>query len=72
MVCDIGEVYGRLRVVKEAPKRAGQRYVICCCECGKYVTVAVKNLRSGKVKSCGCFKRDVMSEALKLANKLKE
>lgn len=29
-------------------------YVICQCDCGEYTSVALCNLRNGKVKSCGC------------------
>lgn len=65
MVCEIGEKFGRLTVVGEAARRSGQRYVDCMCACGARVTVAVKNLRSGDVKSCGCLRRARMKEISK-------
>ena len=55
----VGEVYGRLLVVKEAD-RVGQgiRVWECICECGVTVKVRQPNLRSGNTKSCGCYGRD--------------
>lgn len=64
MVCEIGEIYGRLRVVGEAGKRAGQRYVECECKCGKHCVVAVKRLRSGETQSCGCLRSERLSTLL--------
>ena len=31
---------------------------MCKCDCGNYVTVATKNLKDGKTKSCGCIKKE--------------
>ena len=29
---------------------------LCCCDCGRETEVSGKNLKSGKVKSCGCLR----------------
>jgi len=54
----IGQVYNRLTVVEEAPKRNGRRYMRCSCECGGEITTLLAALRSGNTKSCGCMARE--------------
>jgi hypothetical protein len=55
----IGEKYGMLKVISEAPKRiqpSGQspRRFICLCECGKITDVLALHLIRGRTVSCGC------------------
>lgn len=55
----VGDEYDSLSIVSELPsrKRASggtSRLFLCRCECGKEVCVALKNLRSGHTRSCGC------------------
>lgn len=57
----IGGVFGRLTVTKELPRPS--RYVrkfLCRCECGGSAEVLMGNLRSLKVASCGCLKREIL------------
>lgn len=54
----IGEVFGRLKVIREDDKRKGKRYWICKCECGKTVSVVTSNLKNGSAKSCGCLRQE--------------
>jgi hypothetical protein len=35
-----------------------RRYIPCQCDCGQETIVLVANLRCGKTKSCGCWKRE--------------
>lgn len=49
-----GEVFGRL-FVKEYKK--GGNYS-CICDCGNDVVVNGNDLRKGRVKSCGCLKKE--------------
>ena len=51
----IGEVFGRLIVLDEAPKRGKHRHWRCRCACGNFTEAADTNLRRGKTQSCGCF-----------------
>lgn len=55
-----GTAFGRLTAVKIV-RRANSRHVFweCLCSCGQRTTVNVGNLRSGKVKSCGCLRREM-------------
>ena len=53
-----GKVFGKLRVVREVPKRAKGAQWVCKCECGSYHTVRGQYLKGGQTKSCGCLKRE--------------
>lgn len=52
-----GERYGRLLVLKRAfNNKRNKIHWLCRCDCGKEVTVARNELRSGDTKSCGCYR----------------
>lgn len=53
-----GKRFGRLTVIETL---YGSK-VKCVCDCGNIVTVSTTDLISGHTKSCGCFKRDRISE----------
>lgn len=58
----VGERYGKLVVIREAPVRrapGGQtkRFVECVCDCGTITIVGLSGIRTGKTKSCGCHRR---------------
>lgn len=56
----IGQKYGKLTVVEEAPKKANRTAWYCKCDCGNanLIHVTGNNLRTGKTKSCGCAKKE--------------
>ena len=59
----VGTPFGRLRVVGPADVRilpcgAKRAQSLCVCECGATKPIDNANLRSGKVRSCGCLVRD--------------
>jgi hypothetical protein len=58
----IGQSFGRLTVVAQAPSRphCGTTfgYWLCTCECGVVLEVMTGNLTKGNTKSCGCLNRD--------------
>jgi hypothetical protein len=56
-----GERFGRLVVVREAPKKTRIRWE-CECDCGGKVVVQATNLRSGHSQSCGCITRELQSK----------
>lgn len=64
-----GQRFGRLVVLRDGPHRItkahpeGIRQVVCHCDCGEETTVLVSNLRAGHVTSCGCFRRERVSQA---------
>lgn len=55
-----------LQVIEKCENSMGnQIYWKCKCVCGKEINVTTRNLRSGKVKSCGCMKRIALSDKKK-------
>ena len=61
----IGERYGRLTVVGLGVLPSGresQQYLICGCDCGNEKTIRKDKLKDGTTSSCGCFRREFISE----------
>lgn len=53
MIKDIGEKFGKLTVIDR--KREGNRtYYLCKCECKNEKWIRADQLKSGRIKSCGC------------------
>ena len=57
-----GQRFERLTVLCETdphicPSRAHVRF-LCKCECGAEVKIMARHLVSGRVKSCGCYRRE--------------
>lgn len=53
-----GQRFGRLVVGILHHKTYGQYYWTCKCDCGNNHIARTTLLRNGKVKSCGCLKKD--------------
>ena len=51
-----GTKYNKLTVLERANYEAEDTYWKCSCECGNITIVRGTDLRSGKVKSCGCLR----------------
>ena len=49
-----GKVFADLTVLRRAENRKGRTCWLCRCICGNEKVVLAKDLKSGKVKSCGC------------------
>ena len=69
-----GKKIGRLTVIRRAEdaiRPSGYREVqwYCRCDCGNFVIVTGKRLRSGNTKSCGCLFKEIASSWLKKKNK---
>ena len=59
----VGEIYGRLRVVKEVERvNPRKRLFRCVCECGGVVDRNLNALRSGHTRSCGCLHVEAMEK----------
>lgn len=54
-----GKVFGRLKVVRFKGTDLKDRWWLCKCECGKKVSKRTNALLAGRVRSCGCLKRDI-------------
>lgn len=60
----IGQTFGRLTVIGEAPKTpAGNIRWNCICTCGKTTISHTTSLRSGDTLSCGCLNRELTRKA---------
>lgn len=60
-----GSTFGRLFVIKRAPRPSGGRsdaYWECLCTCGTTCIVPAGNLRSGNSTSCGCLHKEQLAD----------
>lgn len=53
-----GDRYGRLTVVREV-LGVRHREMVCRCDCGVEKVIALRALRDGSTKSCGCLRREI-------------
>ncbi len=57
----VGKKFNRLTVISRAPNtRFSQTMWLCKCDCGNRTLVLTHALKFGKIKSCGCYLRDLM------------
>ncbi len=58
-----GDKYGRLTVIKIAPRVKGRGVEwVCRCDCGNEAVVRSSSLRQGNTRSCGCLAREMLVE----------
>lgn len=56
----LGGRFGRLLVIGRAENDCrGEARWVCLCECGNESVVLGSHLRSGRVRSCGCYAREI-------------
>lgn len=65
----IGKKFNMLTVVKRLTNQGKYARYFCLCDCGKTRIVLGQNLRSGRVKDCGCISQKL--KKLHLSQKLK-
>lgn len=60
--CMVGQRFGRLLITKhdgrEGAQNWAQHFLRGRCDCGEETSTTVTMLRSGKVQSCGCLRRE--------------
>lgn len=70
----LGQKYGNLIVVQIKEfindKNKTIRRVVCECSCGKVIEVKLGKLRSGDLKSCGCFYKSLQPSKIKIGEKI--
>lgn len=57
-----GQRFGRLKVIQYSHSNNGRVYWSCVCECGKEKVVAAASLRKGHIKSCGCWRKQILNK----------
>lgn len=55
----IGEKFGRLTVVEHVGSLRGHKLYKCICQCGVEKEITSSDLKSGRVKSCGCLRKEI-------------
>lgn len=55
-----GQIFGRLLAIADAGI-IGKRRWVCRCECGTETVVLMDSLTSGKTRSCGCLKAEIVA-----------
>ena len=60
-----GQRFGRLLVLKKSDENIQKKSKLiiwhCICDCGNEVDIRSQDLRSGKIQSCGCLHKDIIS-----------
>lgn len=54
----IGKEFGRLTVLYEGEKTAHHKWYVCKCDCGNEKLARSDRLKTGKIKSCGCYEKE--------------
>lgn len=59
----IGDKFGRLKAIEYAGRNYRNRKTwLCKCDCGNKKVISQDDLKSGKTNSCGCLRKEMMSE----------
>lgn len=65
----VGQRYGRLLVIARATNNLkNQSRWLCRCDCGTEKVIPSTYLRTGDVKSCGCYRRETIGMNGKLSS----
>lgn len=57
--------YGRLIITSAPIKRGGRTFVTVQCDCGKTKEADYFFVKGGRVKSCGCLRKELTAERMK-------
>ena len=67
----IGQQFGRLTVIQSAINKGNRTQWLCRCECGGEYIGTTNALRSGRLSSCGCLRKETAQKnGLKQLNNL--
>lgn len=56
----IGQKFGNLTVLADAPNKYGRTASLCICKCGKKVVFTNLSIIQGNAKTCGCGRKENM------------
>jgi len=70
MVIEIGQKFKRLTIVEKSNKKDAGRnsYYLCLCDCGNKKLVRRNHLLSGRIVSCGCYRKELIDGYLRKKN----
>ena len=57
----IGEKYGKLTIIKRLENVGYHKYYLCQCDCGSQKRVRYQHLKDGKIKSCTCIRKAMIT-----------
>lgn len=60
-ISEIGNKYERLTVLDRSPNKDKKAMWKCVCDCGNEKIVSGTHLRTGHVRSCGCYHSEVVA-----------
>lgn len=58
----VGQVFNYFTVIDGPIRKNKKIYWHCECQCGNEKEIRSDELKSGRTKSCGCYKKSVMIE----------
>ena len=61
--------FGRLTILEVLNEYtpSKKRLIKCQCDCGNFITAILENIKNGHTKSCGCLRKELMRENVKIA-----
>ena len=59
-----------INIDKDNTEKYKKIYWWCKCDCGTMVSVSADNLRSGNIKSCGCYQKELSSKIHSKSNNI--
>lgn len=58
----IGEKHGRLTILEFLYKKNSHYYYKCKCDCGNEKVINYCSMKTGTVKSCGCYQKEIYEQ----------
>lgn len=58
----VNQRFGRLVAIRKSHRQNNKVMWECLCDCGNTTYVSTNYLTSGRIRSCGCFRKDQISE----------
>jgi hypothetical protein len=56
----IGQRFGKLTVLEQAPTQGKRSMIKCACDCGNICVVRQDSVLMGKTQSCGCLQKEAV------------
>ena len=65
----IGQKFNSLTIIDIDLQVGVRKRIICKCECGNIIRGHYRDIVSGKLKSCGCLKKEPLNKYKKMVGK---